>query len=95
MGSRISASGAWRRTKDPDRRTGYAAHCSELLRQLARALGVLALHNPEPSNHVVAVPPLPELLDQIAASAGFALEAPLCPSYYGLDTPPASWGSAY
>ena len=61
--------------KKPDRRTGYAAHCSELLRQLARAVGVLPLHNPEPGNHVVAVPPMPELLDQIAAAVGFSLEA--------------------
>ena len=74
--------------RNVDRRTGYAAHCDELLRQLARAVGVLPLHNPEPGNHVVAVPPLPALLDQIAAAAGFSLEPPApYPNYYGLDTP--------
>jgi hypothetical protein len=69
-------------------RAVYGAHCSELLRQLARAIGVLPLQNPEAANHVVDVPPLPVLLDQIAAAVGFSLEPPApYPNYYGLDTP--------
>ena len=74
--------------RNPEQRAAYAAYCSERLQQLARAVGVLPLHNPEPGNHVVAVPPLAALLKQIAAATGFSLEPPApYPCYYGLDTP--------
>ena len=74
--------------RNVDRRTAYAAHCGELLRQLARAVGVLPLHNPEQSALVVVVPRLPALLDQIGAAAGFSSRsAGTIPNYYGLDTP--------
>ena len=57
--------------KNPDRRTGYAAHCYELLQRLARATGVLALPNPEAPDREISVPELPVLLDRLEAVLGF------------------------
>ncbi len=73
--------------KLPERRTGYAAHCYELLQQLARATGVLALPNPEAADREISVPELPILLDRLEAALGFSIRPPEpYPYYYGLET---------
>ena len=73
--------------KIPERRTGYAAHCYDLLQRLARATGVIALPNPEAPDREIAVPELPILVDRLEAALGFSLSPPQpYPFYYGLET---------
>ena len=73
--------------KIPERRTGYAAHCYELLQRLARATGVLALPNPEAPDREISVPELPVLLDRLEAALGFSIRpTEPYPFYYGLET---------
>ena len=71
----------------PERRRGYAAHCADLLVLLARAIGVLAVANPEAPERSIDVPELPRLLDLVEAALGISLAPPQpYPFYYGLDT---------
>ncbi len=73
--------------KHPERRTGYAAHCYELVHRLARALGVLALANPEAPDRTIAIPQLSFLLEHIEDVLGISISPPdPYPFYYGLDT---------
>jgi len=73
--------------KRAERRTVYAAHCYELLQQLARATGVLALPNPEALEREIAVPELPLLLDRLETALRFSIRpTEPYPYYYGLDT---------
>ncbi len=73
--------------KSPERRTGYAAHCYELLQRLAQATGVLALPNPEAPDRETSVPELPVLLDRLEAALGFSIRpTEPYPFYYGLET---------
>jgi hypothetical protein len=73
--------------KLPERRAGYAAHCYELLLQLGRATGVLAVPNPEAPDREISVPELPILLDRVEAALGFSIRPPEpYPHYCGLET---------
>ena len=73
--------------KSEERRTGYAAHCYELLQRLARATGVLALPNPEAPDREISVPALTVLLDRLEAALGFSIRpSEPYPFYYGLET---------
>jgi hypothetical protein len=73
--------------RNPERRTGYAAHCYELLQRLARATGVLPVPNPEAPDREISVPGLPALLDRLEAVLGFSIRPPEpYPFYYGLAT---------
>lgn len=80
--------GAWNDTyKNPGEMARYAAHCYELVQRLARALGVLAVPNPEALDRAVAIPALPVLLDRIEAALAISIDPPEpYPFYRGLRT---------
>jgi hypothetical protein len=73
--------------RDVNRRTGYAAHCQEVLRQIARAMGVLAVPNPESQSPAPEVPGISSLLDGVERELGISIRPPEpYPFYYGLRT---------
>ena len=73
--------------RDETRRTQYAIRCYEVLHQIARAMGVLAVPNPEIPSRQPEVPGISGLLDRVERELGISIRPPEpYPFYYGLRT---------